>query len=181
MSKLAKKPLPIPEGVEVEKENIRLTFKGAKGELALVIPSGIEVEKRENTVRVKGKESCIAGLFASLVRNAIRGVSEGFRKELELVGVGYKAEIAGDTLKLALGFSHPVEYKIPEGVKIAVEGNTKVVVEGIDKQKVGQAAAEIRGLRPPEPYKGKGIRYVGEVVRRKVGKAMKTAVGVGGA
>lgn len=181
MSKLAKKPLPIPEGVEVKKENGRLIFKGAKGELALVIPFGIKVERGENTVGVTGKESPITGLFASLVKNAVRGVSEGFRKELELVGVGYKAEVAGDILKLALGFSHPVEYKIPEGVKIAVEGNTKVVVEGIDKQRVGQAAAEIRGLRPPEPYKGKGIRYFGEVVRRKPGKAAKAAAGIGGA
>jgi len=181
VSKLAKKPLPFPDGVAVGKENKRLIFKGAKGELTLVIPSGIKVEKRENAVEVTGKESRVTGLFASLVKSAIRGVSEGFRKELELVGVGYKAEIAGDTLKLALGFSHPVEYKVPEGVKISVEGNTKVVVEGIDKQKVGQAAAEIRGLRPPEPYKGKGIRYVGETVRRKAGKVMKAMVGAGGA
>lgn len=181
MSKLAKKPLPIPEGVEVKKENKRLIIKGVKGELTLVIPSGIKAEKCENTVEVRGKESRITGLFASLVRNAIRGVNEGFRKELELVGVGYKAEIVGDTLKLALGFSHPVEYKIPEGVKITVEGNTKVVVAGVDKQEVGQVAAGIRKLRPPEPYKGKGIRYVGEVVRRKPGKAMKAIVGIGGA
>lgn len=181
MSKLAKKPLPFPNGVAVEKENNQLIFKGAKGELTLVIPFGIKVEKRENAVEVTGEERRVTGLFASLVKNAIHGVSEGFRKELELVGVGYKAEIVGDTLKLALGFSHPVEYKVPEGVKISVEGNTKVVVEGIDRQKVGQIAAEIRGLRPPEPYKGKGIRYVGETVRRKAGKVMKAMVGAGGA
>ena len=177
MSKLAKKPFSIPEGVTVGKDNNRLILKGEKGELVLTIPPGIEVAKKENAVAVSGKESRIVGLFTSLVKNVITGINQGFRKELELVGVGYKAEVAGDILRLALGFSHPVEYKIPEGVKITMVENTKVVVEGVDKQLVGQVAAEIRKLRPPEPYKGKGIRYVGEVVRRKSGKAMKVTVG----
>lgn len=158
----------------VEKDNNRLIFKGAKGELVFIIPSGIEVAKKENAVTVSGKESRIVGLFTSLVRSAISGVSEGFRRELELVGVGYKAEVVGDALKLALGFSHPIVYKTPEGVRVVVVEKTKVIVEGANKQKVGQVAAEIRKLRPPEPYKGKGIRYVGEVVRRKSGKVMKT-------
>ncbi|NIT03916.1 50S ribosomal protein L6, partial [Candidatus Saccharibacteria bacterium] len=111
-----------------------------------------------------------------LVKNAIQGVSGGFRKELELVGVGYKAVVEGGVLRLTLGYSHPVEYRFPKEVGVTVEGGTRIIIEGVDKQKVGQVAAEIREKRPPEPYKGKGIRYVGEVVRRKHGKAMKAAV-----
>lgn len=179
MSKLAKKPITLSEGVAMEKKGSQLLFKGGKGELFLNIPSGIKVETDGGVIKIEGKDNRILGLFTSLIKNAIQGVGEGYRKELELVGVGYKAEVIEDTLKFALGFSHPVEYQIPEGVKIRVEGTTKVVVEGIDKQKVGQAAAEIRKLRPPEPYKGKGIRYFGEVVRRKPGKAAKVAAGVG--
>lgn len=173
MSKLAKKPIPLPEGVTAEEKDSKLVLKGVKGELTLKVPYGIDVGREDSAIKVRGSESRIVGLFASLVRNGISGVSGGFGKKLELVGVGYKAQATGDLLKLSLGFSHPVEYKAPEGVKLSTEGPTVIVVGGIDKQKVGQVAAEIRGLRLPEPYKGKGIRYLGEVVRRKSGKAVK--------
>lgn len=177
MSKLAKKPLLLPEGVVVEAQNQKLVFKGGKGEITLNIFAGIRVKRAEKTIKIEGEDSRILGLFTALAKNAIRGISEGFRKELELVGVGYKVEKVGDVLKFSLGFSHPVEYKVREDVKVTVEGGTRIVVEGVDRQKVGQVAAEIRKLRPPEPYKGKGIRYVGEKIRRKRGKVMKAMAG----
>lgn len=177
MSKLAKKPLPLPEGTEVEIKNQRLVFKGIKGEITLDTPVGLKVERTKEGIKIEGKDRRVLGLLTSLGKNAIRGVSEGFRKELELVGVGYKAEVAGDVVKFTLGYSHPIAYKIQADVEVTVEGGTRIIVEGVDRQKVGQVAAEIRKLRPPEPYKGKGIRYVGEVVRRKHGKAMKVAAG----
>jgi len=177
MSKLAKKPLPIPEKTEVEVKNRTIVFRGVKGEITLDIPAGVNVGRVKEGVKIGGEDRRVLGLFASLVRNAMRGVSEGFQKELELVGVGYKVAIVGDILKFTLGYSHPIEYKIREDVKVAVEGGTRIIIEGVDKQKVGQVAAKIRKLRPPEPYKGKGIRYVGEVVRRKRGKVMKVTTG----
>lgn len=161
----------------MEVKNRTLVFKGVRGEITLDIPSGVKAERAKEGIKIEGKDRRLLGLFTSLVRNAIRGVSEGFQKELELVGVGYKATIEGDILKLTLGYSHKIEYKIPEDVKVTVEGGTRIIIAGVDKQKVGQVAAEIRKLRPPEPYKGKGIRYVGEAVRRKLGKAMKVTVG----
>lgn len=178
MSKLAKKPLPLLEGVTAEITEDRLLLKGAKGELTIVIPEGIKVAKSDGAIKVGGKESRVEGLFAALIRNAIRGVAEGFRKELELVGVGYKAERVGDVLRLSLGFSHPVEYQVRKDVSVSVEGGTKIAIEGVDRQVVGQVAAEIRRSRFPEPYKGKGIRYVGEVVRRKSGKMKAVAGGI---
>lgn len=181
MSKLAKKPLSLPGDMEVEAKDQKLVFKGVKGEVTLKVPSTIKVERVKDTIKIEGKNSRILGLFTALVKNAICGVSKGFRKELELVGVGYKAEMVGDILKLALGFPHPIEYRVQGDVKVTTEGKTRIIVEGVDKQKVGQVAAEIRKFRLPEPYKGKGIRYVGEMVRRKPGKAMKAMVGVGGA
>lgn len=177
MSKLAREPFSLPEEVTVEERNGALIFKGPEGELILSIPSEIEVAKVDGALKVEGKSSRICGLYAALLRNAIQGVHEGFRKELELVGVGYKVEKAGDVLKLSLGFSHPVEYKVREDVKVTVEGGTRIIVGGVDRQKVGQVAAEIRKLRPPEPYKGKGIRYVGEKIRRKRGKVTKAMAG----
>lgn len=177
MSKLAKKPLPLPEKTEVEIKNRTLVFRGVKGEITLDIPVGVNVGRVKEGVKIEGEDRQVLGLFASLVKNAMRGVSEGFQKELELIGVGYKAAIVGDILKLTLGYSHPIEYKIREDVKVVVEGGTRIIIEGVDKQKVGQVAAMIRKLRPPEPYKGKGIRYVGEVVRRKRGKVMKVTTG----
>lgn len=178
MSRLARKPLPFPEGVEMKKEGDRLIFSGPKGSLSLTLPPGVDVESTDGALLVKGKESRLTGLSAALITNAVQGVNEGFRKELELIGVGYKVEKAGSILRLSLGFSHPVEYHVLEGVTVVVEGGTRIVIEGVDKQQVGQVAAEIRRLRPPEPYKGTGIRYVGEVVRKKLGKAAKVGIGV---
>ncbi len=177
MSRLAKKPLPLPRGVEVKKENNRLVFSGPKGTAPLAIFPGVTVETVDGALKIKGGSGRTVGLFAALVRNAIEGVNRGFRKELELSGVGYKAVKDGDILRLSLGFSHPVEYQAREGVLVTVEGGTRIVVEGIDSQQVGQVAAEIRRHRPPEPYKGKGIRYIGEVVRRKSGKVAKASLG----
>lgn len=156
-----------------------LVFKGVRGELVLNIPTGIRVEQTGAEIRLEGDDNQVLGLFTSLIKNAIQGVSQGFQRELELVGVGYKAVVEGDILKLSLGYSHPVKYKIPTEVKVSVEGGTRIIVEGVDKQKVGQVAAEIRKNRPPEPYKGKGIRYKDEVVRRKHGKVVKATVGGG--
>jgi len=173
MSKLARKPITLPDGVAVGKENNRLVFKGAKGELTLDVLPEVTVQTDGHSVTVHGKNSRLASLFASLIRGAVLGVSEGFRKELELVGIGYKAEKEGTNLKLSLGFSHPVLYPIRNDVNVTVEKGTRIIVEGVSKQVVGQVAAEIRRLRPPEPYRGKGIRYADEVVRRKAGKAAK--------
>lgn len=180
-----KKPLSLPEGVTVVFERgddlstlARVT--GPRGELTVGLPKGIKAKVRDQSVsfqRETGVPDSIFGLARALLRNAVEGVSQGFVRELELVGVGYRAEKTTDGLKLSLGFSHPVEFKVPQGVSVEVEGNTKIRLSGIDKQLVSQTAAEIRDLKPPEPYKGKGIRYVGEVVRRKLGKAAKAAVG----
>jgi len=180
MSRLAKKPIPLPEGVEMKKDGDKLVFSGAKGALSLAVLPEVKVEKIDGAIKVGGEDSRLVGLFASLVKNAVRGVSEGFKKELELVGVGYKAVKEGNVLKLWLGFSHPIEYSVPEGIVVTVDKGTRIMIEGLDKQQVGQVAAEIRRFRPPEPYKGKGVRYVGEVVRRKAGKAAKAGFGVKG-
>jgi large subunit ribosomal protein L6 len=177
MSKLAKKPIAHPKEVTLDIRDRSLLVSGPKGELVVAIPKGVKAEKCEEGLKINGEESRLLGLFASLSENAIEGVTSGFRKELELVGVGYKAELKGDALKLSLGFSHPIEYQVPSGVKVRVDGATRITVEGIDKQQVGQVAAEIRRFRPPEPYKGKGIRYKDEVVRRKHGKVMKALAG----
>jgi large subunit ribosomal protein L6 len=176
VSKLARKPLPLLEGVTAEIKDSRLLLKGHKGELTIAVPPEVRVEETGGALKIEGRDSRLVGLFTSLAGNAIQGVSEGFRKELELVGVGYKVEKVGGVLRLSLGFSHPIEYKVREDVSVSVKGGNKIVVEGSDKQVVGQVAAEIRRLRPPEPYKGKGIRYSDEVVRRKSGK-MKAVVG----
>lgn len=177
MSRLAGKPIHLPEGVEMKMENARLILSGAKGTLSLSIPSGVKIRSVDGAVQVEGENSRLTGLAAALLRNTIQGVSEGFRKKLELVGVGYRAVREGDVLKLSLGFSHPVEYPVQEGVAITVEDGMHIIVEGADKRQVGQVAAEIRRFRPPEPYKGKGIKYSDEVIRKKLGKAAKASVG----
>jgi large subunit ribosomal protein L6 len=177
MSRLAKKPVPLPDGVEVKLGGAQLVISGDKGALPLSVPFGVKVRSVDGAVRVEGGDSRLVGLTVALLRNAIQGVSEGFKKELELVGVGYRAAKEGDVLKLSLGFSHPIEYPIREGVTITVTDGTRVVIEGADKRQVGQVAAEIRRFRPPEPYKGKGIRYSDEVIRKKLGKAAKVGVG----
>lgn len=175
MSRIGKKPIPIPQGVEVKVEGGQVVVKGPKGALSQRVPTEIEVRVLDGEVRVERKAEtrrarALHGLMRSLIANMVHGVTQGFEKRLEIVGVGYRAQLEGRTLRLALGYSHPVLYPIPEGINIEVPQPTKIVVKGIDKQKVGQVAAEIRALREPDSYKGKGIRYEGEVVRLKVGK-----------
>ncbi len=175
MSRIGKLPVAIPKGVTVELEDSLLKVKGPKGELSQSLHPEITVGVEEGRIVVtrpsdQKRHRALHGLMRSLINNMVGGVSEGFSKTLEIHGVGYRAEPADAGVRLYLGYSHPVDYKAPEGVSITVESPTKLKVEGIDKQSVGQAAAEIRKVRPPEPYKGKGIRYEGEHVRRKAGK-----------
>ncbi|MBN2657913.1 MAG: 50S ribosomal protein L6 [Spirochaetales bacterium] len=175
MSRIGKMPVTVPSGVTVTvKENV-ITVKGAKGELSQDFQPEVSFDIKDGEVIVNRvddskKAKSFHGLYRNLLNNMIIGVSAGFTKTLVINGVGYRAELKGDTLMMNLGYSTTIEYVVPEGVSVAVEGNNKVTVSGIDKAKVGQAAVEIRGLRPPEPYKGKGIKYDNEVIRRKVGK-----------
>lgn len=176
MSRIGRRPIAIPDGVTVAVDGRRVEVKGPKGQLDWELPEGISLRVEEKVARLERsgddrKSRALHGLAGALVANMVRGVSEGFSKSLELVGVGYRAAAKGRGVELSLGFSHPVYYEPPEGVKIDVASPTKLVVSGVDKQKVGQVAAEIRRFRPPEPYKGKGIRYEGEEIRRKAGKA----------
>ena len=175
MSRIGKKPVQIPSGVTVALDGNHVSVKGPKGELARTIPAEMRVTQADGTLTVErpsdeGRHRALHGLTRSLLQNMVDGVTEGFAKELEIQGVGYKAEAHGKGVRLVVGFSHPVDYEAPSGINIKVETPTKVRVEGIDKEMVGQVAAELRRVRPPEPYKGKGIRYVGEHVRRKAGK-----------
>ncbi len=178
MSRIGKLPIAVPSNVTVDVAGSVVHVKGPKGELSQQILPVVEVSVEGGTVKVArsgdDKPSRAAhGLTRTLVANMIEGVTKGFRKSLEIQGVGYRVNKAGEKLNLTLGFSHPVAIDAPPGVAFAVEGTTKIHVDGIDKQRVGQVAAEIRDLRPPEPYKGKGIRYEGEIVRKKAGKAGK--------
>lgn len=175
MSRIGRQPVVVPKGVTVTIDGNAVTVKGPKGELARMLPSEINIELVDDEVRVTrpsdiGRHRALHGLTRSLVQNMVTGVTEGYTKALEIQGVGYKAEERPKGVRLVVGFSHPVDYDAPEGIKIAVENPTNVKVYGIDKEMVGQVAAELRSVRPPEPYKGKGIRYVGEQVRRKAGK-----------
>ncbi len=178
MSRVGNAPIPIPDGVEVTVDGTRVTVKGPKGTLERTFHERVTIEVTDGVATVKrpddSRESkALHGLSRALLANMVAGVSQGYRKELQIIGVGYRAALKGKSLELQLGFSHPVSYTAPEGVDFEVPEPTKVIVSGIDKEKVGQVAAEIRKLRPPEPYKGKGIRYVDEYVRRKAGKAGK--------
>lgn len=184
MSRIGRKPIKIPEGVKVVVGKDKITASGPKGELVVDLYSRLKVEQSNGVVVVtregeSKKVRSLHGLLRSLIANAVAGVSEGFSKELEMVGVGYRAKLEGRQLVLTVGFSHPVKITPPPGIEFAVEKNTKITISGIDKQLVGETAAKVRKVRPPEPYKGKGIRYKGEVVRKKPGKAAKT-VGIGG-
>ncbi len=173
MSRIAKQPIPVPAGVEVKLQSQHLAVKGSLGEVHMEIHPDVRVEHKDNQLRVlteKTGNTAMAGTTRSLMNNLVAGVSEGFSKKLELIGVGYRAQSRGKTLNLALGFSHPVDYPIPDGIKITTPSQTEVVVSGADKQKVGQVAAEIRAYRPPEPYKGKGIKYAEERIIRKEAK-----------
>jgi large subunit ribosomal protein L6 len=176
MSRIGKRPIPVPAGVTVAIDGSALTVKGPKGELSRVLPADIVVSQEGAELLVKRpsdeeRHKALHGLTRTLVANMVEGVTTGFKRVLEITGVGYKAEIKPYGALLSLGFSHQIEYKTPEGVKISAPNPTTVVIEGASKEHVGQVAAEIRSLRKPEPYKGKGVKYQGEVVRRKAGKA----------
>lgn len=192
MSRVGKKPIIIPQGVEVKLENDKIAVKGPKGELSLKIIPEIKVELKDNKIftlvqtetknRVKTssvrrkKTNAFWGLTKVLLSNMVRGVAEGYEKKLQIEGIGFKANLEGNNLVLAVGFSHPVKIEAPEGIKFSVEKNI-INVSGIDKELVGQVAAKIRRVQPPEPYKGKGIRYLGEQVRKKVGKKAVATTG----
>jgi len=176
MSRIGKVPIPIPQGVEIKQAGSAVEVKGPKGVLSHIVPTGISLQVADGMIHVKRKGDAkrarsLHGLTRTLVANMVTGVTQGFEKGLEIVGIGYRAGIGGKNLQLNLGYSHPVIYPIPEGIQVEVEKQNKITVKGIDKQKVGQVAAEIRSFRKPEPYKGKGIRYADEQVRRKAGKA----------
>lgn len=176
MSRIGKKPVTIPQGVRININNGQILVEGQKGKLAFSLPARISCEVKENQVIVKSPlnsrlDKSLHGLTRSLLMNMARGVSEGFVKELEIQGVGFRAAVQGSSLILILGFSHPVNFPIPADVKIETPKPTQIIIRGIDKQRVGEVAAQLRRIFPPEPYKGKGIRYLGEVVRKKVGKA----------
>ena len=175
MSRIGRAPIAIPSGVTVQYKDGEMAVKGPKGSLRETLPKVIEVQIGDAEVRFtrpddRSEYRALHGLARALTANMVTGVTKGFEKDLELQGIGYRAEAKGKSLNLLLGFSHPVELAVPQGLSVSVEANTKIKVEGISKQQVGQFAADIRALRPPEPYKGKGVRYLGEHVRRKVGK-----------
>lgn len=177
MSRIGKKPILMPAGVKIHQNQANLSVQGPKGTLSMEIPQGVEVALEKNVIVVKKtsddrKASSYHGLIRTLVDNMVTGVSAGFEKKLEISGVGYRAEVSKDKLKLVVGYSSPSEYAIPEGIAVKVDKLVNIVVSGIDKQLVGRVAAEIRDVRKPEPYKGKGIRYAGEKIRRKVGKSV---------
>jgi len=176
MSRIGRKPIPITAGVTVSVDPSAIAIKGPKGNLTVNVPGGVSVRTDAGNVLVEvagstQRERSLHGLVRSLLANAVTGVTTGFTRELEIQGIGYKAAIEGRMIVLALGFSHPVRFPLPEGIDVSVEKQVRLMIKGYDKQVVGQVAANLRALRPPDVYKGKGIRYVGEIVRRKVGKA----------
>ena len=175
MSRVAKNPISVPSGVEIKIANDEINVKGSKGNMQLAIHNSVKVNQEDGVLKIEPvKESkdswAMAGTFRALINNMVVGVSTGFSKKLQLVGVGYRAQAKGKVLNLNLGFSHPIDYAVPEGVTVETPSQTEIVVSGCDKQKVGQAAAVIRSYRPPEPYKGKGVRYADEHVVRKEAK-----------
>ncbi len=175
MSRIANNPVSIPSGVEVSLSGKDVSIKGSKGNLSLTLHELVEIAQEDGQLQLSAanaskKSKALAGTFRSLVSNMVVGVSDGFTKELELQGVGYRAQAQGSKLNLSLGFSHPVVYEAPAGIEIETPSQTQVIVKGIDKQLVGQVSAEIRAFRPPEPYKGKGVRYQNEYVKRKEAK-----------
>ncbi|HEY3201249.1 MAG TPA: 50S ribosomal protein L6 [Actinomycetes bacterium] len=178
MSRIGRMPIPVPAGVEVDIKGSEVTVKGPKGTLSHTVVEPIEVTREDGNLRVtrpddERRNRQLHGLTRTLVANMVTGVTDGYQKTLEIQGVGYRVQARGSALEFSLGFSHPVLVEAPEGISFQVETPTRLHVQGIDKQKVGEVAANIRKLRKPDPYKGKGVRYQGEVVRRKVGKAGK--------
>ena len=178
MSRIGRMPVAIPSGVDVTIDGRQVTVKGPKGTLSLAVVQPIEVKQTDGTITVtrpsdEGEIRALHGLSRSLIANMVTGVTDGYRKTLEIVGVGYRVQAKGKDLEFSLGYSHPVPVSPPDGITFRVETPTRLVVEGIDKQQVGEVAANLRKLRKPDPYKGKGVRYQGEQIRRKVGKAGK--------
>jgi large subunit ribosomal protein L6 len=176
MSRIGRMPIPVPSGTKIEIKDGTFVAEGPKGRVAQPVFEGFPIEVKDDVVNITrpgdtGPERSKHGLLRALLANAVQGVSAGFTKQLDIVGVGYRAEVKGDKVQFALGYSHPVIYDIPEGIKIEIDKANRVTISGADRQKVGQVAAEIRSLRRPDPYKGKGIKYTNEVLRRKVGKA----------
>jgi large subunit ribosomal protein L6 len=173
MSRVAKKPVALPKGVDCQVQAGAVTVKGPKGTLKMITPAGVDVAVNGSEVQLKSQDQTdtkMAGTARSLINNMVKGVSEGYSKKLELVGVGYRAAMQGKDLNLTLGFSHPVVFKAPEGITIEVPVQTEIMIKGADKQRVGEVAAKIRSFRPPEPYKGKGVRYSGERITLKEAK-----------
>lgn len=180
MSRIGKLPIPIPSKVEVKVEDRQIRVKGPKGELRQVLPAGIQADLSDGILQIRRADDsksqrALHGLSRALLANAVRGVHEGFTKELEIEGIGFRAQLEGRELTFNLGYSHPVRYKLPQGIDVKVEKQVRMAISGADRQMVGQVAAEIRGLRPPDVYKGKGIRYAGEFIKKKAGKKGATA------
>lgn len=180
MSRIGKKPITIPKEVKVETRDSSIVVQGPRGSLTKTISDRIKIEIKEDKITLSRvantkMDKALHGLHRALIANMIKGVTDGYTKELEIIGVGFKAQVQGNSLNMQLGFSHPVNIPAPEGIKIETPKPTQIVVKGIDKEIVGRIAAEIRATYPPEPYKGKGVRYVGEYVKKKIGKAAATA------
>jgi len=179
---MGRKPIDLPSGVSVETQAAAVIVKGPKGTLSVPLPEGIQLERQDGRLvakRESSQSSAMHGLVRSLVANAVVGVTKGFERHLDIVGIGYRAELKGKAVVFTLGYSHPIEFPIPQGISISVDKQTHLVVQGADKRLVGEVAAEIRSLRPPDPYKNKGVRYTGERLKKKAGKAV--AAGAPGA
>ncbi len=175
MSRIGKKPIPLPQGVKYEVKGNTVVVNGPKGQVQTHLPSGVELKQEDGHIQIVRKSdqfAAVHGLARALVNNAVEGVTKGWNREIEIVGIGYRAELKGkNTVVFTLGYSHPIEFPLPTGVTVAMDAKqTKLTVSGIDRQKVGQVAADMRSLRPPDPYKQKGVRYVGEKLKKKVGK-----------
>src|SRR5690242_12864655 len=174
MSRIGNKPIPVPSGVKIAVASDKVDVQGPKGKLSVNIPNGVSFEQKDGVLNVKrasDEHRALHGLARALVANAVYGVTQGFKKDMDIVGVGYRAELKGKIVNFALGKSHPIEFPIPEGIQIAVDKQTHLVVTGADKAQVGQVAADLRSLRPPDPYKQKGVRITGERLKKKAGKA----------
>ncbi len=180
MSRIGNKPIDLPRGASVDMQGAVALVKGPKGNLQVPLPEGIRLERKDGHVTLSRNDdgqAALHGLSRSLLANAVKGVTDGFERHLDIVGIGYRAESKGSTVSFTLGYSHPIEFPLPKGIEVTVEKMTHLVVKGADKQQVGEVAAKIRGLRSPDPYKNKGIRYTGERLKKKVGKAAASAGG----
>jgi large subunit ribosomal protein L6 len=174
MSRIGNKPIPLPSGVKIAVAADKIEVQGPKGKMSVLVPRGVSFEQKDGILNVKRlaeEHRAVHGLARALVANAVQGVTQGFKKEMDIVGVGYRAELKGKVINFALGKSHPIEFPVPEGIQIAVDKQTHLIISGADKGQVGQVAADIRSLRPPDPYKQKGIRITGERLKKKAGKA----------